>query len=825
MKKKDYIYIFLCSLFVLLIYVVFSHNQIYGSSLDWGNQHFFIPEYFRTLFYETKDLFPDFAFNLGGGQNIYYFAYYGFLSPVIIFSYLFPFIAMMDYLIISEVILTILSVYLFYIFLKRNNYQSRTCFLATFIYITAAPILFHTHRHIMFVNYMPFVLLALLEIDKYVETKRRAPLMISIFLIIMTSYFFSFSALIMLTIYGIYKYTQKNKIKINAFLKESFNFLLPFLGAILLSSILLLPVIYTLLNGRTLSEVPNLISYLIPNFNFNYLLYGSYTMGLTAISVVGLINSLKKGNKYRFLSIALFIMLSFPIINYILNGTLYLNGKTFIPFIPLIILLIAELVETKKIDFKFIFLIFIFLTTFNLIFGQLNSLKFYVDFYFMLLLLFFSLKYKKLLYLLIPFLIIFSFYTNNTDKYVMSDKYKNKTNEAINKLVEDITKTDTSFYRIGVTIDSLTNANNIYNINYNTLTLYSSTYNKYYNNMYFDVFNNNIEYRNKSITSQNTNKLFNDYMSVKYLISDKILTSGYTLISKSSDVYLYESDNVYPLGYVTYNYTNKLDYEALNYPYNVYSLVTSAVSETEETNIKNNIKILTKEFNVLSKDFEYSFKNKTYKFDLKTNAKMTIETNTKKEAILFIRFKMNYEEKCTNDDTFITINGVTNKLTCSSWKYKNNNYIFDYVLYENTNLLNIEFNKGKYEIKDIEFYTLDKNQIFKNIIPLKITEANTKNYVLKGNISLEKNAYFLLNIPYDKGFKILVDDKKITIEKANEGLIGFNLEKGNHEIKVKYNSPYKQIGIICSIIGLVLLMYLRKEDKNYGKNLNNSTLL
>ena len=62
------------------------------------NQHSVIPDYFRQQFYDTGKLIPEFAPNLGGGQNIYNFAYYGLLSLLILSSYLLPFIRMEDYL-------------------------------------------------------------------------------------------------------------------------------------------------------------------------------------------------------------------------------------------------------------------------------------------------------------------------------------------------------------------------------------------------------------------------------------------------------------------------------------------------------------------------------------------------------------------------------------------------------------------------------------------------------------------------------------------------------------------------------------------------------
>ncbi|UKI58740.1 MAG: hypothetical protein L6V81_05085 [Clostridium sp.] len=81
---------------MITIVVIFCIHggYLYGSELDWNNQHSIIPEYFRSLFYKNFDLFPDLALNIGSGVNIYNYSYYGFLSPIILISYLLPFISM-----------------------------------------------------------------------------------------------------------------------------------------------------------------------------------------------------------------------------------------------------------------------------------------------------------------------------------------------------------------------------------------------------------------------------------------------------------------------------------------------------------------------------------------------------------------------------------------------------------------------------------------------------------------------------------------------------------------------------------------------------------
>ena len=64
----------------------------FGANMDWISQHSVFPEYFRQQFYQTGQFFPEFAANIGGGQNIYNFSYYGLYNPVVLVAYLLPFV-------------------------------------------------------------------------------------------------------------------------------------------------------------------------------------------------------------------------------------------------------------------------------------------------------------------------------------------------------------------------------------------------------------------------------------------------------------------------------------------------------------------------------------------------------------------------------------------------------------------------------------------------------------------------------------------------------------------------------------------------------------
>ena len=174
LNKKDYLYILLTLIIPIgfIIYLL-CKGYIFGSEIDWANQHIVITEYFRSMFYKTGHLIPHLALNLGMGQNIFYFTYYGLLSPIILLSYLLPFIPMYIYMLIAVFLSITASSILFYKWIN-NKYNSEIAFISTLMLILNSTYIYQCHRHIMFVIYMPFMLLALRSVDLYIEKKKQA---------------------------------------------------------------------------------------------------------------------------------------------------------------------------------------------------------------------------------------------------------------------------------------------------------------------------------------------------------------------------------------------------------------------------------------------------------------------------------------------------------------------------------------------------------------------------------------------------------------------------------------------------------------------------
>ena len=73
-KVKRYIpYLLLTGLTLFFCRMFVGRYGIFGAKVDWLSQHSVLPDYFpAAVFMQRERLFPEFAPNLGGGQNIYH---------------------------------------------------------------------------------------------------------------------------------------------------------------------------------------------------------------------------------------------------------------------------------------------------------------------------------------------------------------------------------------------------------------------------------------------------------------------------------------------------------------------------------------------------------------------------------------------------------------------------------------------------------------------------------------------------------------------------------------------------------------------------------
>ena len=819
---------------------------VFGSKVDWISQHSVLPDYFRQQFYNTGQLFPEFAANIGGGQNIYNFAYYGLYSPVVLISYFLPFVKMSDYMMAAGVISLLAAVLLFYKWLLRRGITSRLSFLTALLFLLSGPMIYHSYNQIMFVNYMPFLCLAFLGVDRYFEKQKAGLYTISVFLMILTSFYFSIGGMFALVLYGIYRYAEgKEKlgenIKILGFVSDGFRFLLPMLTAVLMSAVLLVPTAMALAGGREGGHKTALSALLIPEIPIFRVVYTPYGIGLTTLAITVLITGLTYRKLYeKFLHIACIAILTVPLFAYLLNGGLYIRDKVTIPFLPLLCYLIATYLEKqKRREISFWAGALPFLLTIVLVYMGREQGKYseYLDWVLVdalvMLVCYLIFYWKKFDWVLIVvpigFLALYGVVLHKSaDKMIEPAFYEEVTNKQIRTEIEELTEKENGFYRMeqsGTTSENAANLNRIWNMQQYVSSIYSSSYNPAYQKFRTETFLVEQPFRNVLMQSVTENPIYQKLMGVKYILSKQEI-AGYQQEKKVGDVTVYKNEEVLPIAYVTNQMISEKAYEDLAFPYSQLAFLRFAVGKSvnDTVNPKEVLNSQVKEAGaeIPMEDTQaiekiedgYHIKSKEIQ-----NVKLKISEEAQQEEILFVQFELkNYKR---SKDVSVWLAGVKNKLSAGSHIYYNGNTTFTYAvnLKVGQTEVNLGLGAGNYEIRNLRCYIGNTDESLKTLCQseFRVDKAQTKGNRIVGSVDGVKDGYLITSIPYDEHFEVKIDGKDVKYEKVNTAFLGVKMPVGTHEVEIVYHAPGLKMGKVLSVTGLLLLagMMLWNKKKAY----------
>lgn len=835
-NKRDIINLgILTVMYMIIIFCIVRVGNIYGSQLDWENQHWVIPEYLRNRFYKTGELFPNFAFETGGGQNIYYFAYYGLHSPFLYLSYLLPFINMRSYIIGINIIAIFAAIGLLYIWL-RGKYSTKVSFFTTVLFLTSSPLIFHSHRHIMFVDYMPFLILMLIFVRRYMKRKGGLfPVIISALLVTTTSFFFSVGAFVAVGIYAVMLHIEDNEcFKLKECIKNIMPVICAVLTAVLMAGVLLLPTALGLLSGRTGAASEKDYGMFLPDIRADFILYGTYSMGLSAFSFYALIAAImKKERQHRLLAVIIAVTGVFPIVVYMLNGGLYLDGKVLIPFLPISMLLTAEFFKSLFLREKVIKSVLVTGTLINIVifFTGLSSAEKTAHLAEVIpLLISFIIYYRKLYsYIVCIPVCIISFVAciivNLNDNVIEYNYKETVADNTVMQLVQSVEEYGENIYRFANSNGRWRNINRVFGENYYQATIYSSTCNKFFKDFYLNQMKNELTYRNNASLATTENVLYNIYMGARYYISESaFIPQGYEKLANKNSLYLYETKEAYPIGYAITKAVSEEEYDKLIYPYTVGTFMGNAVVDEKKCNIAVNslyetgIREITPEYTVDGNTDGIIQNENGYRVELKKDKDMYLRFKKPLEGkILFITFDVNNNIGGKSEDVYVTVNGTRNKLTEVGWKYHNENYTFEYVISagEEISSIYVKFSKGLYDISNVRFYEMDYDYIVwarSEMDELMLDKDKTKGDVISGTIDVSEDSWFQLTIPYDEGFSIKIDGKETEYYNSDKDFIGFNITKGKHIIDIEYTAPGFVIGSYMSVAGMVAALAVLITD-------------
>lgn len=809
MCKKKIVHYFIIVLYgILLLGILTGTGNLFGSRVDWLSQHTVFPDTFRQIFYESGTLVPEFLFDIGGGQNIFHFAYYGLLSPLILPSYVLPFIDMTTYIICMSVASYLVSGCLVYEFLQKQ-FRKESALWAGILFLTLPPMTFHFHRHVMFVWYMPFFILALMGIDRYFEKKKSGLFVISVCCMILTNYMFSVGCLVFLFAYAVFQILKKEHFLWKEFGKIIFESIILFLIPVFMTAFLLLPTAYGLFsNERSGGSEITLWDMAVPSLEEYF--YTPYSMGISAIMLIVIVGNLlypKRKKSDLFLTGFTCFVLLCPVLLYVLNGTLYIRGKALIACSVLFLYQLCQFVERslqKEIPMKKAFflslvwlLLLIVLRLENGLVGMGLLIELFLLYYF---------RNKKKVWHIAPILValIASFAANwSSETYVTKDYYEEMYTEEIAELM---TYTEGNFYRTNIAYREMDTANRVYGENFYGTSVYASTYNSLYQSFYDTELGNNEAHRNAFMTTGVRNEYFYHFMGTKYIIGKKDPGMQYELVKKGEHLNLYENKEAFPVVYKSQSLMCETAFSKLEFPYNIEALMTHTILDEDAISFEDSCQI--NDGDMITKTcFEKADVSDTYTFIQEQEENYTINLDEcYRNKVLYLEFDIYNEGAYQNEeDILITINDVTNKLTDVEWLYYNGNTTFTYIIpMEDTTRLRIQISKGKYDIRNLNMYIAEPLDTgYEEAKDLKIDKAASE---ITCKVRAEQGEYLVTSFPYDEGFSAYVNGEETEIQCVNKAFLGIPLQEGENEIVIQYHAPFFRLGILVSCLGICLWM-------------------
>ena len=875
--KKWFYPVSLILLFIILITAVMPDGYVYGSNTDWLSQHVTLAETIRNACLEQHTLLPSWI-GLGGGSNGYQFAYYGFLRPDILIGCLLPQIPMVDIIIGYMTAVYLCSVLLVYIWLRSERISPLLAWLGSMLFMTAG-CLFHMHRQIMFVNYLPFLLLAFLCIRK----QRYKWLPLCLLLICLSSFYFSISAFAAV---GWYWYrTEGKRFWRGSFLKR---YIPSTVLAAAMAAALLLPTALVLLEHSRLGTDTGLLKLLElfgPNPVFNNILFNEYGMGLTLICFYAILAGLKIKN-FRKDSILFLMFGMFGIFSYVLNGTLYTRPKILIPFMPLVILhcvRYAEIcrktagpVRVPEPDSRFpeqariygvqvppLWPFAVMLPVSLLRFSQEQFPWILLELailFCLCLAIRLRQKYARPSFVaasgwLTAVLLLISpvgmyLTTAGTEDWVKESEISpGYTADELDQVQFD------PLYHFDSLLSPLVDGNEL-NTHLHRSTMYSSVTNGEYSELYYDILMTPVRINNRVALLTSDNPFMLNLLGVRYLETTAgHIPAGYEPILKSGENVIVENPDVLPSVYFTDDTVSQEWFDTLD-PLQKLDIITrktvvedssregsqdssTGSSQSSSQNgaaggsVGNNMRPYSPELSQtdLPEGLDINRTDSGWEIRAEKECTLTLDIgNPQPGGIVLCQFKV---ENLTTQAVVIDINNIRNKLSGMFAPYPNGNDQFHYQFSADSSTgvdrLEITFSKGHYRLNDIQWYLYDQSLLNeKNYAPLTADHSTGSGSAgimdTKYTITAENNGYLVTSIPMQNGLEILVDGKPSDLVRVNQAFAGTYLEKGEHTIEFCFFPPGKTAGCAVSTaasIGYVVYLlytFLLQTKRNIGRN-------
>jgi len=301
---------------------------------------------------------------------------------------------------------------------------------------------------------------------------------------------------------------------------------------------------------------------------------------------------------------------------------------------------------------------------------------------------------------------------------------------------------------------------------------------------------------NNSIKYSPTTKFADNFLGIKYYITDKIK----------------KNDDALSLGFLVNNSILDIDNFLTEWGEHSNSFEKQNELIKKSTDIKEDLYKKISIFDVNLENLEkheegiyrktYSGTKALYSFKFKANDESEIYLKVKGKTVNRARILVNGDElaKYMTTDSYAAI--------------KLGSFKADEIVN-----VDIEFIYGDdIELEDVWVYS-ENIEVYKKVMAeLKNGQLNIKNMtssLIEGEITVNgAEQLLLLTIPYDTYLKVYIDGEQVETIKALDSLIAVKMDSGRHTIKVEYEPSYLIWIIGISGMAIILASILILCDKN-----------
>ena len=816
-------------------------NQTFIGDGDALSQHYkafiYYGRYLRSIFYNLfinhKFLLPQFDIAIGEGSDILHsLCYYVIGDP---FSFISVFFTD-DKSYIGFGVSGLLRLYAAFIsFAYMCNYFGKKnipAVLAGCVCYCFVPTSLLIEFQIFFINPYVFLPLMIVGVNKIMRSEKPFLYVCAIFFASLSNFYFFYMLVLILVFYVAVKSIFVQKMRVNEIFLLAIKCILYALLSFVLASFLLLPVIHVYTHDPRTSLINIHLLYDLKVYIKLPLSFAGRVTVESMFALFALFTAKKHDDASKILKIfvvSCVFVLVFPFLCQLLNALSYPENRwAFALTLLVAYITVSSFDSFKEIEFwkGSLFLLFwglycVFVSYFSANEWPISYARIQIPLGFFFLVFekdFFVLKGRislriknNLRFLLICFTV---FLLNGQREGISAERAKKILTDNSGERAKIVADSEnfSDFFRVAKTGIQKENDD----VNVNMISGISGT------EYYWSLMNGDVLDFRKSLeicdqrhdfwyTGYDVRPVLTDLACVRYTFIDdsqKFPTMfGY---SATSDKNILRNENFIPFGYVYENYVLREDFEKLNAAEKEAVLANAIVVENPSLRARN---LTNFDFGVKNLSFVPEFNESEIEFEGNRivakidNAMITLKFVSDSGSNVYLRMTgMDYHRNDGKEpqwETFTirTDNGYEKKYDLELPRYR-------YYSGKASNCVNLGYcdesfpinsvsitldDKGEYEFSDFKLLSLPTKQLcdeLKNLSDSHLENVIFETNKISGHIKMEKDGILCIPVPYHEGWSAVVDGKDTPILKGNIMYMALELSCGQHEIILRYRTPF-----------------------------------